>query len=233
MLPNGNIERARHSAGRARDRPWHHVPVISTVRGCVVGLLGGASALARRAPCPCRRPAPSPGSRPETSTAPTVPASAPEPEPAPADPSPARTNPEPPAPEELAAARALELPGGGEVPPGPWRWRWVWPTPGRPAGAALVAADGTLVLWSPGGFAEPGRATDGRPTPDVADALAALPDLVGAAAGIEALQAEVERARAVADETRRLLARAADAVDDELDRAAQDVPGAAGSDTAG
>jgi hypothetical protein len=125
----------------------------------------------------------------------------------------------PPAPDELAAGHALELPAGGEVPPGPWRWRWVWPTPGRPAGAALVAADGTLVLWSPGGFAEPGRATDGRPTPDVADALAALPDLVGAAAGMEALQAELERARAVADETRRLLARAADAVDDELDRA--------------
>jgi hypothetical protein len=82
-----------------------------------------------------------------------------------------------------------------------------------------VAADGTLVLWSPGGFAEPGRASDGRPTPDVADALAALPDLVGAAAGMQALQAELDRARAVADETRRLLARAADAVDDELDRA--------------
>jgi hypothetical protein len=204
--------------------------VISTVRGCVSGLLGGATALARLAPCPYRpRPAPTvepaPGDAPETDDAPASPTAA-----APTDPrTPERTDDPtvagPPAADELAAAHALELPGGGEVPPGPWRWRWVWPTPGRPAGAALVAADGTLVLWSPGGFAEPGRASDGRPTPDVADALAALPELVGATAGLEALQAELERARTVADETRRLLARAADAVDDELDRAGQGDPG--------
>jgi hypothetical protein len=108
--------------------------------------------------------------------------------------------------------------GRDELPPGPWHWRWVWPTPGRTSGMALVAADGTLVLWSPGGFATPGEPPDGRPTPDVAAALARIPDLSRVAADAELLRSELERTRAVADETRRLLDRAAGAVDDEIDR---------------
>jgi hypothetical protein len=112
----------------------------------------------------------------------------------------------------------LALEREGELPPGPWRWRWVWPTPGRPAGMALIAADGALVLWSPGGFATPDSEADGRPTPDVANALASLPELSTAAAGADTLRAELERARAVADETRRLLNRAAGTVDDEIGR---------------
>jgi len=86
---------------------------------------------------------------------------------------------------------------------------------------ALVAADGTLVLWSPGGFATPGDPSDGRPTPDVASALADLPDLTEAAAGAEDLLVELRRARRAAAETRQLLTRAADAVDDEIGRAAR------------
>jgi hypothetical protein len=83
---------------------------------------------------------------------------------------------------------------------------------------ALVASDGTLVLWSPGGFATPGEPPDGRPTPDVAAALASLPDLATTAAGAETLRGELDRARTVASETRRLLDRAAGAVDDEIGR---------------
>jgi hypothetical protein len=112
----------------------------------------------------------------------------------------------------------LALEQEGDLPPGPWRWRWVWPTPGRPAGMALIAADGALVLWSPGGFATPDSEADGRPTPDVANALASLPELSEAAAGADTLRAELERARAVAEETRRLLNRAAGTVDDEIGR---------------
>ena len=112
----------------------------------------------------------------------------------------------------------LALEREGDLPPGPWRWRWVWPTPGRPAGMALIAADGALVLWSPGGFATPDSEADGRPTPDVANALANLPELSKAAAGADTLRAELERARAAADETRRLLNRAAGTVDDEIGR---------------
>jgi hypothetical protein len=108
--------------------------------------------------------------------------------------------------------------GRDDLPPGPWHWRWVWPTPGRSSGMALVAADGTLVLWSPGGFATPGEPPDGRPTPDVAAALARIPDLSRVAADADLLRSELERTRAVADETRRLLDRAAGAVDDEIDR---------------
>ena len=83
---------------------------------------------------------------------------------------------------------------------------------------ALVAADGALVLWSPGGFAPPGAPPDGRPTADVAAALANLPHLATTAADADTLRSELERARAVAEETRRLLNRAAGAVDDEIGR---------------
>ncbi len=134
-----------------------------------------------------------------------------------------------PGPEEPTGDQAAQLAnspllqeipfgGEGEMPPGPWRWRWVWPVPGRPSGMALVAADGALVLWSPGGFATPGEPPDGRPTPDVATALANLPELSEAAAGVDVLRSELERARAVAEETRRLLNRAAGTVDDEIGR---------------
>jgi hypothetical protein len=120
--------------------------------------------------------------------------------------------------EALLHHLPLPIGGDGEMPPGPWRWRWVWPTAGRPSGMALVAADGTLVLWSPGGFAPPGAPGDGRPTADVATALANLPELAKTAAGADTLRDELERARAVADETRQLLNRAADTVDDEIGR---------------
>jgi hypothetical protein len=110
----------------------------------------------------------------------------------------------------------LEVGDGEDLPPGPWRWRWVWPTPGRVAGMALVAADGTLVLWSAGGFAPDGAPPDGRPTADVAAALARLPELTTTAAGADDLRSELERARAVADEAKRLLNRAVGAVDDEI-----------------
>lgn len=119
---------------------------------------------------------------------------------------------------EDSALHQIALEGGSELPPGPWRWHWVWPTPGRPSGMALVAADGTLVLWSAGGFAPPGAPPDGRPTADLASALAELPELARAAAGADTLRGEVERARAVAEDTRRLLSRVAGTVDDEIDR---------------
>jgi hypothetical protein len=83
---------------------------------------------------------------------------------------------------------------------------------------ALVASDGALVLWSPGGFATPGQPPDGRPTPDIAAAMASIPDLATTAADADTLRSELDRARAVASETRRLLDRAADAVDDEIGR---------------
>jgi hypothetical protein len=133
----------------------------------------------------------------------------------------------PPAPERPDAEAPSQGAGGaspgdhlgtGAVPPGPWRWRWVWPGPGRPAGMALVAADEALVLWSPGGFAAPGTPPDGRPTPDVAAALARLPELAEASATMEELRAELDRARASAAAARRLLHRAADAVAEEIDR---------------
>ncbi len=65
---------------------------------------------------------------------------------------------------------------GDDLPAGPWRWRYHWPVPGRPAGMALVAADDSLVMWVPGGFADPWAPADGRPTPAVAQAIASIPD---------------------------------------------------------
>jgi len=104
------------------------------------------------------------------------------------------------------------------LPPGPWRWRWRWAAEGRPAGMALVADDGTLLLWSPGGFAAPGAPADGRPTPEIAAALANLPTLADAAGETGRLRDELARARAVAAQTRLLLDRAAGIVDDEIGR---------------
>jgi hypothetical protein len=83
---------------------------------------------------------------------------------------------------------------------------------------ALIAADGALVLWSPGGFASHLVPPDGRPTPEVAAALASLPTLSDEAASAAELRAELEKARATAREARLLLHRAADAVDDAIDR---------------
>jgi hypothetical protein len=83
---------------------------------------------------------------------------------------------------------------------------------------ALMAADETLVLWSPGGFAGHDTPPDGRPTPEVAVALASLPDLAESAASAESLRSELDRALATALEARQLLHRAANAVDDAIDR---------------
>ncbi|HEY6531719.1 MAG TPA: hypothetical protein VIY72_05410 [Acidimicrobiales bacterium] len=94
----------------------------------------------------------------------------------------------------------------------------MWPAPGRPGGMALVAADDTLVLWSPGGFASHDSPPDGRPTPEVAVALASLPELAESAASAGSLRAELDRALSTALEARLLLHRAADAVDDAIDR---------------
>lgn len=114
------------------------------------------------------------------------------------------------------------------LPPGPWRWRWMWPSPGRPGGMALVAADGTLLLWSPGGFAGHDALPDGRPTPEVALALAAVPDLAESAAAADELRSDLDRALATALEARQLLRRAAGAVDDAIDRRDPHDPGSAG-----
>jgi hypothetical protein len=195
-------------------------PVWATLmQGCVGGLLDGVRRMVDEAPCPCR--------------ARRTPVDLPEAAPIGADPAPEPVDepdvPEPfdlmeheplPGPEASRAALLHHLPidGDGELPPAPWRWRWVWATPGRPSGMALVAADGTLVLWSPGGFAAPGAPPDGRPTADVAAALANLPHLATTAADADTLRSELERARAVAEETRLLLNRAAGAVDDEIGR---------------
>ena len=83
---------------------------------------------------------------------------------------------------------------------------------------ALIAADGSLVLWSPGGFAAVGAPADGRPTPELAAALATLPDLSDAVTAAEGLRAELDRAKETADQARLLLHRAAVMVDDEIHR---------------
>jgi hypothetical protein len=83
---------------------------------------------------------------------------------------------------------------------------------------ALVAADDTLVLWSPGGFAGHDGPPDGRPTPEVAVLLASVPELAASAATAEELRDELDRALAIAVEARQLLHRAANAVDDAIDR---------------
>ncbi len=204
------------------------------MQGCVGGLLDGVRRVVDEAPCPCRarrasvdlpgqapvEPDPAPDTATDTATD-----GADEPGPE----SGLDTSPRPfdlgdhePLPGsdvgQAALVHHLPLEGDGELPPAPWRWRWVWATPARPSGMALVAADGTLVLWSPGGFAPPGAPPDGRPTADVANALANLPNLATTAADADTLRSELERARAVADETRWLLNRAAGAVDDEIGR---------------
>lgn len=193
------------------------------MRACVGAVLGaGARRVAACLPCACGRPAPAHPAGPPDGHRPPGPQADPGPEGPTGAPGPlTEEQVRVPAGAVGAGAPAVELPSGGEVPPGPWRWRWVWATPSRPAGMALVAADGTLVLWSPGGFATPGDPSDGRPTPDVASALADLPDLTEAAAGAEDLLVELRRARRAAAETRQLLTRAADAVDDEIGRAAR------------
>jgi hypothetical protein len=193
------------------------------MQGCVGGLLDGVRRVVDEAPCPCRaRRAPVDPRAPapiETDPAPATDADGPGAESAP---EPFDLGDHEPVPGadlgQAALVHHLPLEGDGELPPAPWRWRWVWATPGRPSGMALVAADGTLVLWSPGGFAPPGAPPDGRPTADVANALANLPHLATSAADADTLRSELERARAVADETRRLLNRAAGAVDDEIGR---------------
>jgi hypothetical protein len=83
---------------------------------------------------------------------------------------------------------------------------------------ALIAADETLVLWSPGGFASHELPPDGRPTPEIAAALASLPALSEAAEAADGLRVELNRALTTAREARLLLHRAADAVDDAIDR---------------
>lgn len=198
----------------------------TVVHGCVGGLLDGVRRLVDETPCPCRarraghdRPSGSPDREPDRSTESPVETSPRPPPPASEGPVLADTTGAPTAAIDAALLlpnRPLE--GGGEIPPGPWRWRWVWPTPGRPSGMALVAADGALVLWSPGGFAPAGAPPDGRPTADVASALANVPEMATAAATADTLRWELERARAVADDTKRLLNRVAVTVDDEIGR---------------
>ena len=161
----------------------------ATLRGCVGGLLGEPLRWVLGEDEAARRADPVPDDRAER-----------------------RGHPGPP-----GAPGALLGPAG-PLPPGPWRWRWQWPAEARPAGMALVAADGTLLLWSPGGFAAPGGPADGRPTPDVATALARLPALIESADDADTLREELDRARAVAAQTRRLLDRAVGIVDDEIGR---------------
>lgn len=92
-----------------------------------------------------------------------------------------------PRPSQLAAWAAA-------LPPGPWRWvpgvdaGWDGAGPG-PAGMALVAADGTWVLWAD----RPARGVsldgcgpltaDTGQLPTLADVLAALPYLLEALGG--------------------------------------------------
>jgi hypothetical protein len=195
----------------------------TVVQGCVGGLLDGLRRALDEAPCPGRtRPATDDTSSAATDGADLAPSSD-------APPATETTAPEPPqlvhtaltppaagATATLVGRQSGAGDGEGELPPAPWRWRWVWATPGRPAGMALVAADGSLVLWSPGGFAPAGAPPDGRPTAEVAAALTELPELSRAAADAESLRDELRRTRAVADETKRLLNRAVGAVDDEI-----------------
>jgi hypothetical protein len=195
-------------------------PVWATLmQGCVGGLLDGVRRVADEAPCPCRA-----RRAPVDLPPPAVPEADAAPDDHDEEALPERfdlgDNDPLPGPEGGQATLLDHLPidGDGELPPAPWRWRWVWATPGRPSGMALVAADGTLVLWSPGGFARPGAPPDGRPTADVAAALADLPHLTTTAADADTLRSELERARTVAEETRLLLNRAAGAVDDEIGR---------------
>jgi hypothetical protein len=197
------------------------------MQGCVGGLLDGVRRIVDEAPCPCRArqsPVDLPVSPPVDAEPVPDRADTAEPdltdEAAPGRPFDLGDHDPLPAADmgQAALLHHLPLEGDGELPPAPWRWRWVWATPGRPSGMALVAADGTLVLWSPGGFAPPGAPPDGRPTADVANALANLPLLATTAADADTLRSELERARAVADETRRLLNRAAGTVDDEIGR---------------
>jgi hypothetical protein len=87
---------------------------------------------------------------------------------------------------EAAAARAAEL--LGDVPPSPWRWEQVRPdSGGDPKGVALVAADGTWVLYTEAGYGTP-QTSDGaagphnleygRPIEPVAELLAEAPALL-------------------------------------------------------
>jgi len=225
-LPVRKVRRTGHHS------PWSFTMatvLVDLLTGVAGGLLGGVRRMASDAPCVCRPRAsvpadapPSPG--PDTTAPDATPpvsdatvsvshvAPAPVPE-AEATPTIGTTG-----IAEDSVLHHVVLEGEGKLPPGPWRWHWVWPTPGRPAGMALVAADGTLVLWSAGGFAPPGSPPDGRPTAEVASALADLPELAHAAAAADTLRWELERTRAVADETRRLLSRVAGTVDDEIGR---------------
>jgi hypothetical protein len=183
-----------------------------TLSGCLGAVLGDVRRLLDEVPPfrACSQPTPDPASDPAPSPTPATdapPATVPPPEPALDEPPTRWADPPGPAPSP-----------DEPLPPGPWRWRWMWPAPGRPGGMALVAADETLVLWSPGGFAGRDTPPDGRPTPEVAVALASLPDLAEAAASAETLRAELDRALATAMDARQLLHRAAHAVDDAIDR---------------
>lgn len=85
------------------------------------------------------------------------------------------------------------------LPPGPWTWEFVAPEPSEldpdpeGGGMALVASDGTWVLWADSGYGTPdvlgfGLALD--PPPPAARALAMVPELL---ADREQLEADAVR----------------------------------------
>lgn len=108
---------------------------------------------------------------------------------------------------------------------GPWRWRYLWPRAGRPGGMALLDAAGNTLLWVPGGFAEPGSPPDGRPTPQVAAAMAAAADLEGAAEELERAREALARNRRRAAEAEDFARRAMERLDDGIDQLRHDVLG--------
>lgn len=89
-----------------------------------------------------------------------------------------------------------------ELPPAPWRWQQVTPEPSRldpqpePRGVALVAGDGTWVLWVAGGYDSPEIADVDRIDPDRPSRLAEV--LASAAEVQEDLEDAVVEAEEVA-----------------------------------
>ena len=95
--------------------------------------------------------------------------------------------------------------------------------PVGPGGMALLDAAGNTLLWVPGGFAEPGSPPDGRPTPQVAAAMAAAADLEGAAEELERAREALARNRRRAAEAEDFARRAMERLDDGIDLLRRDV----------